>query len=1122
MRAAWPRHLCGHAADCQIIIQNGEHNDHVVLVPDACLPLTGSAPAEPVKGLAPTCGNPFPSPAHPLRVVTQTAERGALGFLLYSAPMTPEIELAARRFSVFAAQVLEPAIYPRTAPLEAAVYQCPNPITHDEALRQTFQPVEIGWRWGPVWSTAWFRLRGRVPADMTGHPVMLRFSSGTEALLWRDGEPAHGFDPYHETAVLFNPAQGNEPIELYVEGACNRPLGATLFWWDESEAHQRWSRSDPGELARCELTVYDPVVWRLWRTYDFARQFMLLLPDDSPRARQLLEGLNRATEQINDADVQASAPAAQELLESALHGRPATQTRCFAVGQAHMDTAWLWRIRETRRKCRRTFATALAMMEQYPDFRFLFSQAQQYAWIEEQSPALFAKVAARVREGRWEAAGAMWVEPDCNVPSGESLVRQILHGTRYWRRAFGGHGEQRFLYLPDTFGYSAAIPQIMALAGLRTFITNKLAWNDTNEFPYTNFRWRGLDGTEVLAHCTPGRDYNAKISPLELQRGEKEIARKDGAATGIWLQPFGYGDGGGGPTTDMIENALLAKQCEGLPNVTLATAGSFCDELHRRREALRTDGRDLPVWDGELYLEYHRGTYTTQAWLKRANRKAEQALRMAEWLTSAGPTTLDTPQAKDIANRLNEAWKLLLLNQFHDILPGSSITEVYEDARQDHARIRAISEKLIADAVARWSEQANTIGEREPMLVFNPCSSRRGGLVECDGHLHYVMDVPALGAAVLDRAHARKVDPVTVNGQTLSNGIITAAIDAEGHVVALQRCDSHRDVARRGPDGTRQPLNQLMLYDDRPKYWDAWDIDAEHEQKAFPVAGPAESWRVLENNPLRAIIEVSRPLGQASRIVQRFVMEAGACRLDIHTHVDWHESHRLLRALFPVDVHAHQAVYETQFGHVERVTHRNTSWERARFEVCAHRWVDLSEPGFGVALLNDCKYGHSCHDGVIGLTLLRSPKFPDPQADMGEHEFTCSLMPHDGDWRMAGVDREAEALNAPLIAVPLSPDRRGAVESKWAPFSIEADDAAGIEVSAVKRAEDDDRLIVRLVETHGGRGRAVIEWKLPVAEVETVDLLEQPLATEGFTHDPTHRRTTVLLKPFQIVSLAAK
>ncbi|MBN2447928.1 MAG: alpha-mannosidase, partial [Phycisphaerae bacterium] len=752
--------------------------------------------------------------------------------------MNKTLEFAARRYSVFADQVLKSAVHARRSPLSTAVFQCADPIPYPQALSAEYKPVEVGWRWGPVWSTAWFRVTGQVPAEMRGQSVALRFSSGTEALLWADGTPQQGFDVNRDLAVLHESAAGGEPVELFIEAACNHPFGVAPPW-DSRGPEDRWATPTPGVLLSCELMTYDAAVWRLWRTYDFARQLMLLCEDDDSRGQQLCEALRHVTVLIDERDVAAGAEAAFDVLDAALRTAHGATTHCHAVGHAHLDTAWLWPLRETRRKCLRSFANVLGLMERYPAFRFLASQAQQYAWVEEDAPELFARIAKRVAEGRWEAGGAMWVEVDGNAPSGESFVRQILHGTRYWQRKFGEHGAQRFLFLPDTFGFPASLPQIMAQAGLGTFITNKLAWCEVNEFPLMNFRCRGIDGSEVLAHCTPGNDYNSSNTPAELLRGEKNAARKDQGRTGVWLQPFGFGDGGGGPTDWHILNADLARQCDGLPNVNQGTASAFCIELHKRREELHSAGRDLPVWDGELYLEYHRGTYTTQAATKRANRKAEQGLRIAELLTSVGPDGAALPDEAETRRRLDESWKLVLLNQFHDILPGSSIAPVYVDAHRQHAQVRETYAALINDGLSAWAGAADTRGMQQPLLVFNPASRARGGVVEMDGQLAYAGDVPALGVRVIDRAAAASVAPVTVNGHTLCNGIVSVTIDDAGRIGSLYRVDEPREAGASLGNGKRAAINQLVLYEDRPRAWDAWDIDIEYVEKAVVLDGPA-------------------------------------------------------------------------------------------------------------------------------------------------------------------------------------------------------------------------------------------------------------------------------------------
>ncbi len=1034
--------------------------------------------------------------------------------------MPDELDNAILFFENFAREVLAPAVFHDDLVLRAEVFQCLTPVSPEAAAAGDYQPVEVGFRWGPVWSTAWFHLTGQVPAAMSGRTVVLRFSTGTEATWWRDGVPYHGLDANHECVRLFAPARGGETVDLRIEAACNRPWGVQLFPWESAEDHLRWSEPLPGRLQRCSLAVLEENVWRLLHTYQFATQLLRRLPADFTARHRLMETLHRATRAVNLARVADTAEEALAELHRGLHrGADRRAAHCVAVGHAHLDTAWLWPIRETRRKCLRTFATVLRLMERHPDLCFLASQAQQYAWVEEDSPKLFAEIAARVREGRWEAGGAMWVEPDCNLPSGESLVRQILHGIRYWQDRFGRHAPQRHLYLPDTFGFCAALPQIMRLSGLDTFITNKLSWNDTNEFPHVTFLWRGLDGSEVLAHCTPGGDYNSDNRPQLLLEGAGKVARLDRAQVGLWLQPFGYGDGGGGPSEETILRADLAGFSVGLPVVRHGRVDQFCEELHRRFEALPEYRREQATWAGELYLEFHRGTYTSQAWIKRANRRMEEKLRTAEWLSFFGPASPPAEESALAMRRLERAWRLLLLNQFHDILPGSSIGMVYDQARADLGEVESCCDELIEQGLRRWGGETAAATRHHALLVWNPASHDVSGVVEHDGRLIHVPWGPALGVVSVDSAAVPPPDlpPVKVDGWRLNNGLVEVEIDESGRVSSLRGGRLRRECCAPASDGGRVPLNQLVLYRDVPGHYDAWEIARHDQEPGDFVVGPVERREVVEAHPLRAAIEVERPIGVRSRIIQRYILAAGSPRLDIRTQVDWGESRTLLRAVFPVAVRADAATYETQFGHLSRPVQANTSWEKARYEVPAQRWMDLAEPGCGVALLNDGKYGHSCRGNVMGLSLLRSPVFPDPRADQGRHEFTYSLMPHDGDWRAAGVARQAEALNRPLLVRPAG---AAAPAEEWRPFEVGCSGPASVEIVALKRAEEDDRLILRLVEVHGATGSVHIRWRLPVKEVEPVDLLERPLALEGFAHDRPAGQTTWRVRGFQVCSLA--
>lgn len=1026
--------------------------------------------------------------------------------------MFEENLFAAKRLRVFADQVILPLVHAQSCPLEASVFQCTDRIPYEQAAASEFRPVQTGFRFGPKWSTAWFRVRGSVPGEMSGQRVVLRFNSGTEAQLYQQGVPVQGFDANRDAATLFDPARGGENVEVFVEAACNHPFGVQAFEWDSLEMAQRWATDDPGLFTRCELATFDEPAWRLHRTLIFASELIQQLPDGSGRARDLARQMEQVRAMIDVQDPRPGVEGALVAAERVLHnGAAPSATTCFAIGHAHLDTAWLWPIAETKRKAMRTFTNALRLMERFPDYTFLCSQAQQYAWVQEKSPEVFEQVKARVAEGRWEPMGAMWIEPDANVPSGESLIRQIIHGERYWREQFGEHVQQRLLFLPDTFGFSGIIPQIMALAGLDTFITNKLWWSDRDEFPWVNFWWRGIDGTKVLSHLTPGQDYNATNTPRELRRGQ---ARSEGKnALGVWLQPYGYGDGGGGPTDWTFLNAQLANEAEGLAKVRFEGCGAFCEELHAQAHRLEAGPTALPICDGELYLHYHRGTLTTHAAVKKANAVGEARLRLAEALAvMAG-------RGDACRAALDEPWKLLLLNQFHDILPGSSITEVYVDAEHDHRRIGELVDADIAASMAMLAQQADTGGMRDPVLVINPLSRDWTGLTRGDAPITCER-LPAMSVRVVDAASAPAPSTVEVGDWSLRNEHLSVRFDELGRIVSLCKPGAApslaRDAVGRDAEGRPIPLHQLMLYDDRPRLWDAWDIDPEHERNARPVDTALESTTV-EHGPGVAAIVIERRLGRASRMRQRFVLRAGSPRLDIETWIDWREEHTLLRALFPVDVHATSATYDLSFGHIDRRTTRSTPAEASAFEVPAHRWMTVSEPGFGVALLNDCKYGHSCHGSQMGLTLLRSPKTPDPQADLGEHTLTYSLMLHDGDWRASEVLTQGEAMLNHPFAVRIAPGAGGS-KANWLPLRVTMQGAGGVQIAAVKPGERGG-LVVRLVERHGARGMCSVDWGILAKTVRSVDLLERrEIPLRGFAHHGVS--TCFELRPFQIVTLA--
>jgi alpha-mannosidase len=1061
--------------------------------------------------------------------------------------------LTLERYAVFLRDVIDPAVHTRLAGLgeglAAGVWQTAEPVPYVDAVRAEYRPVRTGFTWGPRWSTAWFRVQGAVPsaaalrgAGALERRVVLRFSTDTEALLWLPGEdgagvPHHGLDVNRDAVTLVQKARGGERIDVHVEAACNHLFGDRGLQWEGPEIHRRWNSETPGLFERCELATVDETVWRLRHAYAFALDLARQLPPDSARARQLLGALRRATNALPDDAVAAHAPGVLEALLAEL-GPPlgragGSATLCHSVGHAHIDTAWLWPIRETRRKLHRTFSTTLRLMERYPEHRFLCSQAQQYAWVEESSPALFEQIRARVAEGRWEPGGAMWVEPDCTCPSGESLIRQVLHADRYWRSRFGDdRGAQRFLYLPDTFGFPAQLPQIMRHCGLDTFITNKLHWNTSTVFPHTTFLWRGLDGSEVLAHQTPGMDYNATMTPRELVRGEATHKNKDlpsvtpGGSHGParWLQPFGFGDGGGGPTDWNLEYARLAADCDGLPRVALSTAREFCEGLHRDvARAREADPAGVPVHEGELYLELHRGTYTSQARTKQDNAECEELLRQAEILTFAGPTRLPRDEERAAKADLDHAWKLVLLNQFHDILPGSSIGRVYEDAARDHAKVRALCERLIDAGVRRWSAAVGHGRMKRPVALFNPASrGHLGSARVISRHRH----VDAEGVTVVVRDEAGGLTKAERNSEAVratptaleSPGRgLHVKLDRAGRIVSLRCADV--EVCRDGA-----PMAQFVLLEDRPRLWDAWDIDPEIGHKPTPLDAPAERVEVIGEGPVHAAVRFHHRLGAASRLTVTLRLDARSGVLTIEGEVDWRERHRLLRLLFPARLVGATAAVGTQFGHVTRPMGDSTA-ASPRFEVPAHRFVsapldDRVQRDLGVLL--DRPRGVSLRDREIGVSLLRAPTYPDPEADQGRHTFRIGLAPGPGpDGAIAAT---AEAFARPLRAVELDratlKGRGTGPVTSWAPVSVNTY-RGHADIECIAPGDRDGQLVLRLSERTGRGGDAVVAWSIPLKSVVPTDALGRRLKRLGFEHDAAEGGTVLRLAPFEVVTLLA-
>ncbi len=1002
-----------------------------------------------------------------------------------------------------------------------------EPVSPEEALNATYHPFSVGDTWGGAWNTAWFRITGAVPAEWEGRQVValialspwehIPFSGegfAGEGLVWQNGKPVRAININRRDVPIASPAKGGETFEFYVEAAANpqaTSIGAKMMVSPEPDGARKFT------LDRAELTCFDREVWDLYRDYLACYEAMRALPEQTPRRGQLHYALNEASNRLDIENSETYEGARAALREVMSRTNSATTHTISAVGHAHIDTAWLWPLREAIRKCARTFSTALRYMEEYPDYKFSCSQAQHYAWMKHYYPSIYADIKKAIARGEWEPIGSMWIEVDCNIPSGESLVRQILQGKRFFEKELGV--ETTDVWIPDVFGYSASMPQIMKKAGIRYFMTSKISWNEINRFPHHTFLWEGIDGTRVFSHFPPADTYMGKMTGPEMIRCVSRFTENDRATRSLY--PYGFGDGGGGPTRGMLETARRWKDFEGIPRVELDRVRDFFPKAE-------ADAKDLPVWSGELYLEFHRGTYTSQAATKRGNRKCEFLLREAEFFDAVSlaisgrrPEAGEMPphaaydvvarDRVDAAGALERAWKLLLLNQFHDIIPGSSINWVYEDAARDYQTIEALGAPIVRHGQTSLESRIQTADFSEPTVIFNTLGFERAEVVsDSSGHPFWAQ-APSCGYRVVEKREElpEAVAPVTVKQEDgefrLENGLLRVMVDGEGRLSSVYDLGAKREVLAPGKKG-----NQFQLYGDTPSQWDAWDIEVFYGEVGYELH-EMDVVEIVESGPLRAVLQAKRHF-RNSWISQRIVLRAGSARIDFETEVDWQEERKLLKVAFPVNVRSPRATYEIQFGHTERPTHRNTSWDAAKFEVCAQKWADLSEGDYGVAILNDCKYGHDILDNVMRLSLLRAPNAPDPLADRGRHRFTYSLFPHSGgNPQTGGVIEEAFALNVPLSLVETEP-HPGELPAVQSFFQT---DRPGLMLDTVKVAEDADAVILRAYEAYGTRGPARIRTGLPLESALMADLLERPAKSLEMNDGAVE----VDVSPFEIVTL---
>ncbi|MEU9442287.1 glycoside hydrolase family 38 C-terminal domain-containing protein [Streptomyces sp. NPDC048304] len=982
---------------------------------------------------------------------------------------------------------IRPAVYPESVPLQVAVWHAPGePVPVQEGLAAEPEPVEIGARWGVPWGTSWFRVTGTVPEAWAGKTVEALLDLGfdenmpgfqCEGLVYRsDGTPVKGLNPRNQWVRVGAPVAGGEEVRLHIEAASNPVILGYPAFVPTRLGDKDTAGTEPlYTLTRMDLAVFDETVWQLVIDLEVLGELMAELPADSQRRWEILRAVDRALDAVDLQDVNGTAGRARERLAGVLSA-PAVPSahRISAVGHAHIDSAWLWPLRETVRKVARTASNMTALIEDEPEFVFAMSQAQQWAWVKEHRPEVWARVKKAAAEGRFVPAGGMWVESDTNMPGSEAMARQFVHGKRFFLDEFGVDNEEA--WLPDTFGFAAGLPQIIRAAGSKWLLTQKISWSQTNTFPHHTFWWEGIDGTRIFTHFPPVDTYNCSMNGREIAHAARNF--KDKGAARHSLAPTGWGDGGGGTTREMVAKAARLRDLEGSATVTWETPRAFFEKAE-------AEYPEAPVWVGELYLELHRATLTSQAKTKQGNRRSEHLLREAELWAATAAVRTGFPYPYEELDRI---WKTVLLHQFHDILPGSSIAWVHREARATYERIAGELNEIIGAA------QRALAGEGEAELVFNAAPHERAG-------------VAAGAAAVPARTGHTRLVPREGGGFVLDNGLLRIGIDPRGLVVSAYDITADRETVAPG-----KAANLLQLHPDFPNMWDAWDVDAFYRHTVTDLTDADEVSAGEDGISVR----VQRSFG-ASRVTQVLSLPPGERRLLVDTEVDWHETEKFLKLAFPLDLHAERYASETQFGHVFRPTHTNTSWEAAKFEACNHRFVHLQEPGWGVAVVNDSTYGHDVTrtvrtDGDRGTTttvrvsLLRAPRFPDPETDQGVHRFRHALVPGAS---IADAVREGWRINLP--------ERRLTGAHEVAPLVTVDNDA--VVITAVKLADDGSGdVVVRFHEAHGGRARATLTAGFEVADVTVTDLLERP---GGDTEPPVRdgERITVRLRPFELVTL---
>lgn len=973
--------------------------------------------------------------------------------------------------------------------------------------------IKVGDIWARTGQTAFMKTSCSIPEKWAGEYVAFAYMTGGEGLLSLNGKPYSGADDNRGYIRIADKAKSGEKFDFDIEIK-------TGAYWEYLPAPDEPVK--PYILSKSELFVIDKDIEKVY--IDFYAPFMIFKNyKDTLLRDKLAEVMYEAFKLVDFTDVKREEFKA-ELNNAAkyLHDEfekidwHKAMGKTWYTGHSHIDVMWLWPLKETQRKVGRTFNTLVSLMEEFPEYKFCLSQVPLYKFLEKNYPETFEKLKELIKEKRVEPIGGTWVENDTNLVSGESLSRQCLYGKRYMR-SLGA--DVRIGFIPDVFGYSYALPQVYKKSGLDYFITSKLGWQDTNKFPYQVFWWEGLDGSKVLTYLPI--QYCDPMSDLEWHRERIVEKWEDKLVCPDYLAFDGWGDGGGGPTRESLEYIRRMKNIPGFPDGEFTYVHDFFDNIVSK-------SKNLPTYNDELYFEYHRGTYTSQANNKKNNRKSELALRDAELLSVVAKSYGEKYPKEELV----KTWETVLLNQFHDCIPGSSITEVYKDSAKHYEEILGTTKAIIDKTLKLIASKANTEGAGTPIFVYNTLSHDRSDVVEVEwtgkkdivvvnaegdvipcqiegNKLVFVTDeIPSMAYDVyfVKEGKYEEENPFDFNGKLVSTPYYEIGINPDGTIGAIWDNECDRNVL---PQMAR--ANVLQLFEDKPTDYDAWELehDIENRKKEFKkIEGPT----LIENGLVRMVIR-TKYATEKSTLTQDMIVYANKPTIDFKTKVDWHEDHTLLKTAFPVDIRSSKATYEIAYGKIERSTTNNTSKEQAQWEVSGHKWADLSEANYGVSILNDCKFGWDIKGNLMRLTLLRSPKWPDPVADMDEHEFTYSLFPHETN-TLYDTTYLGQDLNSPLYAFVTDSHKGEELGDGF--VDVEGCDVI---VDCVKEAEDDDSIIVRLYEPVGARGNVFLTFKNDMVSCVETNILEEEIKSDMVIEENT---LNFYIKPFEIKTFKIK